>query len=168
VIVAEAAEPLPPWVEVTALVLLFCEPVAVARTLSVKAQVAPAASAAADKLTLFDPAAAVIVPPPQLPARPLGVATSRPAGRVSVKPIPVREDPALGLDRLKVRVVVSFKATCPAPKDFEIFGGRMLGGGGDPPEEHPPQANAHKRPRIAAAQSSTRSQSIPLILINRR
>jgi hypothetical protein len=33
---------------------------------------------------------AVMVPPPQLPVRPFGVDTTRPAGRVSVKPTPVR------------------------------------------------------------------------------
>jgi hypothetical protein len=31
---------------------------------------------------------AVIVPPPQLPVKPLGVETTKPAGNVSLKPIP--------------------------------------------------------------------------------
>ena len=41
------------------------------------------------KLITFVACVAVIVPPPQLPVRPLGVETTRPVGRVSLKPTPV-------------------------------------------------------------------------------
>lgn len=66
----------------------------------------PVGSVAPDRLTLFDPAVATIAPPPQLPARPLGVATARPAGSVSVKAMPVSAIAlAAGLTMLKVNVV---------------------------------------------------------------
>jgi len=168
VIEAEALKPLPPWVEVTRLVVLFWEPLAVAKRLTIKLQVAAAASDPPDRLTLFDPAVAAIVPPPQLPVRPLGVATSRPAGRVSVKPIPVREAPVLGLDRTKVSEVLPFTVTWAAPNDFEIVGGRMVGGGDDPPEEPPPQLEAHKSPRAAPTHSALRRHWVRIIMSERQ
>ena len=137
---AEAVLPFPPSTEVTALVVLFCVPVAVPETLTLKLHEALTASVAPERLTLLDPAAAVIVPPPQLPVRPLGVATTSPAGIVSVKPIPLREylEP-LGFDRVKVSDVALFKATLAAPNAFAIVGGTMLGGGGEPLPYEPPQ-----------------------------
>src|SRR5277367_5496793 len=98
VTLAEAVLPLPPSTEVTALVVSFCVPVTVPETFTAKLQEAPPVRVAAERLTLPDPAAAVMTPPPQLPVNPLGVATSKPPGNVSVKPIPVRDDPASGLD----------------------------------------------------------------------
>src|SRR5437879_1458519 len=127
---AEAVPPLPPSVEVTAPVTLFFVPVLVPETFTVKLHEALAASAAADKLTVLDPAVAVIVRPPQLPVRPLGVATTNPAGIMSVKPIPVKEALVLGLDRWNMSEVVLFNAIFAAPNDFEIVGGEVLGGGG--------------------------------------
>jgi hypothetical protein len=56
-----------------------------------------AARVAPDRLTLLDPADAVIAPAPQVPDKPLGVATICPVGRVSVNPTPLREIAALGL-----------------------------------------------------------------------
>jgi hypothetical protein len=66
---------------------------------------------------LLDPAAAVIVPPPQLPVNPLGDATCSPAGRVSLNPIPVSDCVAFGLLTVKVNEVVpcSGKAAKPNP-----------------------------------------------------
>jgi hypothetical protein len=140
-ILAEAVLPLPPSVEVTALVVLFSVPVAMAETFTAKVHAALAARVAPVRVTLPDPAVAAIVPPPQLPERPLGVATTRPAGSVSVNPIPLRELAVLGLDRAKVSEVVPFNATLAAPKVFEIVGGWVTGGGGgEPPEEPPPHA----------------------------
>jgi len=52
---------------------------------TLKVQEAPTASVAPDKPILFDPAVAVIAPPPQVPVSPFGVATKRPAGSGSVK-----------------------------------------------------------------------------------
>jgi hypothetical protein len=45
---------------------------------------------APERLTLLDPAAAVIVPPPQVPVKPFGTATTCPDGRVSVNPTPLK------------------------------------------------------------------------------
>ncbi len=155
VMLAEAVLPLPPSVEVTALVVSFCVPVAVAETFIAKLQEALAARVAAERLTLPDPAAAVMAPPPQLPVSPSGVATAKPAGRLSVKPIPVRDEPALGLDNWKVSEVVPFNAMFAAPKDIKSVGGSMATGGGvcgGPPEDPPPHPIAHQRPRIMTSQ----------------
>jgi hypothetical protein len=100
---------------VTALVVLVCIPDAVPATFTENVQDALAASVADEKLTLFDPAKAAIVPPPQLPVRPLGLATTCPEGSESVKPMPLREMLALGLERLKVRDVIPLRATLADP-----------------------------------------------------
>src|ERR1700733_1140553 len=138
---AEAVPPLPASVEVTTLVVFFCVPLVVPLTFTAKVHAALAARVAPERLTLFEPAAAVIVPPPQLPANPLGVPTTWPEGKVSVKPIPLRELAALGFDRLKVSEVVPFKATLAAANPFEIAGGNLAKGGVLPDgDELPPHA----------------------------
>ena len=86
---AEAVPPVPPSVEVTLPVVLFCVPAAMPVTFTEKVHDALAASDAPVRLIVLVPAVAVIVPPPQEPVRPLGVEITRPAGRVSVKPTPV-------------------------------------------------------------------------------
>ncbi|HYB76791.1 MAG TPA: hypothetical protein VEE85_01200, partial [Candidatus Bathyarchaeia archaeon] len=78
VMLAEAVPPIPPLLETTLLVVLFSIPALMPVTLTAKVQPAPPASAAPDRLMLVDPAVAVIVPPLQLPVRPLGVATIKP------------------------------------------------------------------------------------------
>jgi hypothetical protein len=147
VIPAEAVLPLPPSVEVTASVVLFCVPVAIAEIFKANVHDTPAARVASDREMLSDPAVAVMVPPPQLPETPLGVVTMRPVGNVSANPIPLRELAVLGLLRAKVSEVVPCKATLAAPNDFEIVGGRMAGGLEDPAEEPPPQAEQPTDPR---------------------
>jgi hypothetical protein len=112
---ADAVAPFPASLDVTALVVFFCVPEAVPVTLIVNVHDALAARLAPERLTLPDPAAAVIVPPPQFPVKPLGEATLCPDGKVSVKPIPLRAKFELGFDRLNVRVVVPFKATLAPP-----------------------------------------------------
>src|SRR5205823_11365957 len=78
--------PVPPSVEVTC-TLLFFTPAVVPCTSTETVQEAVAASVPADKLTLPEPPTAVAVPP-QVFDR-FGVdATTRPAGRLSVKAIP--------------------------------------------------------------------------------
>jgi hypothetical protein len=86
--------PVPPSVEVT-LTLLFFGPAVVPCTLSDTVQEALAASVPADKLTDEDPAVAVAVPP-QLLVRSLGVSTTRPAGKESVKATPFSVTLVLG------------------------------------------------------------------------
>jgi hypothetical protein len=111
-------------------------------TFTAKVQEAAAAKLAPDRVTLFEPAAAVIVPPPQVPVNPLGEDTISPDGNESVKPMPLSETAAFGFDRLKVSDVVPFSDTLLAPKTFVIDGGELGGGGGGVPEpdEPPPQA----------------------------
>ncbi len=82
--------------EVIALVTLFFVPAVVPVTLTAKVHAPLPASVAPNRLTPFDPAVAVIVPPPQLPVSPLGVETTRPAGNVSVKATPV-SDVSIGI-----------------------------------------------------------------------
>jgi len=90
VTLADAVPPLPLSVAVTWLVVLFFTPAVVPVTLIENWHCAFWAIEAPVKDTAPLPATAVIVPPPQLPARPFGVDTTRPAGRLSVKPMPVR------------------------------------------------------------------------------
>src|SRR5580704_14493689 len=146
---ADAVPPFPASVEVTALVKLFCVPAVEPTTFTAKVQDAPAARVAPDRPTLLEPAAAVMVPPPQLPASPLGDDTVNPDGNGSVKPTPLSEIAALGFDRLKVSDVVPFSDTLLAPKTFAIAGGELGGGGGGLPEpdEPPPQATFEIKPR---------------------
>jgi hypothetical protein len=86
---ADAVPPVPPSIDVTAPVVLFCAPAAVPVTFTPNEHDAPAASVAPVKLTLPDPTAAAIVPPAHAPVTPLGAATCSPAGRVSLNPMPV-------------------------------------------------------------------------------
>jgi hypothetical protein len=93
--VAVAELPVPPSFDVTGLVVLFCVPAAIPVTLTENVQLELAASDAPLRLIDVPPAGAVIDPPSQLPAKPFGVETTRPPGRLSVKPTPVRVVPVL-------------------------------------------------------------------------
>src|SRR5207302_11519472 len=79
--------PVPPSVDVTC-TLLFFTPAVVPVTFTENVHVDPAAGDAVsvppDRLMLPLPATAVIVPLPQEPVKPFGVATTSPAGRLSV------------------------------------------------------------------------------------
>src|SRR5437764_3302038 len=79
---------------------------------------------APDRFTVPEPAVAVIVPPPQLPLSPLCGATTRLAGKVSVKPIPVRAPGlAAGLLIVKARVEFVVGAMTLGVNDLVIEGG---------------------------------------------
>ncbi len=86
---ADAVPPVPPFVEVTFPEVLFCVPLAVPVTFTENVHEVLCVSEAPAKLTTFVPCVAVIVPPPQLPVRPFGVDITKPAGKVSLKPMPV-------------------------------------------------------------------------------
>jgi hypothetical protein len=103
--VAEAGLPVTASFEVSALVVLIFTPGVVARTFTLKVHDALAARVAPVRLTLVEPAVAVIVPPPQDPVKPLGVATITPPGSGSLKPTPVNEVP-FGFAMVKVRTEV--------------------------------------------------------------
>jgi hypothetical protein len=91
--------------------------------LTEKVQLDEAASVAPDRLTEEDPPVAVIVPPPQEPVSPLGVATTKPDGSVSVKATPLKLSPALGFMIVKLRLVLPPTAIAAAPKLLLIDGG---------------------------------------------
>src|SRR6202045_3774575 len=125
--VIEALEvlPVPPSVEVT-WTLLFFTPLVVPVTLTENVQEEPAAGDAVsvppDKLTLPLPAGAVMVPLPQVPVSPLGVATTKPAGKLSVKATPLSATLVFGFVMVKLSEVVPFSGICAAPKDLVIVG----------------------------------------------
>jgi hypothetical protein len=124
VIDALAVFPVPPFVEAT-VTLLFFTPAVEPSTSIEKVQDPFPTSVAPDRFTVEVPAVAVMVPPPQLPVNPFGVATTSPEGRLSVKAMPVNTVPGLGLVIVKLRVVVPFNGMLAAPKDLLIEGGAM-------------------------------------------
>ncbi len=119
----EAVPPVPPSVEVTLPVVLFFVPAVVPVTFTAKVQEVLCARVAPVRLMTFVAWVAVIVPPPQLPVSPLGVATTRPAGRVSLKPMPVSEVVVLLFWMVKVSEVEPFSEMLAAPKALMMTGG---------------------------------------------
>jgi len=113
--------PVPPSVEVTC-TLLFFTPAIVPCTFTVTVQLALAASVPPVRLTEPEPATAVAVPP-QVLFNPLGVATTKPAGRVSVNAMPVSARVVFGLLMVNVSEVVPFSGMLAAPKAFVMLGG---------------------------------------------
>ena len=103
---------------------MFCGPRAVPVTFTENMQDAPAASVAPARDMVPDPAVAVMVPPPHVPLRPLGVVTTKPAGKVSVKPIPLCEV-AFEFITVNVRLVVPPITTLGAPNTLVTLGGAI-------------------------------------------
>ena len=96
-------------------------------TFTIKLHDAFAFNVAPLRLTLEPPAVAAIVPPPQDPVRPLGVAITKPLGRLSVNPTPLSAAAfATGFTNVKLRVVVPLMAMLAAPNVFAIVGGAMM------------------------------------------
>src|SRR5581483_4070984 len=124
---AEAVFPVPPLVEFTAPVVLFCAPAAIPVTFTEKLHELLGLRPAPDKLTLLEPSTAVIVPP-QVPLKLLGVASTSPAGNVSVKAIPFRVVALLGLLMVKLRAVVPFRGIEAPPKLLLMLGGTVCRG----------------------------------------
>jgi hypothetical protein len=122
---AEAVPPVPPSVEVTFPVVLFCVPAAMPVTLTENVQELLAARVAPERLMTFVPCVAVIVPPPQEPVRPFGVEITRPAGNVSLKPTPVSAVVVLLFWMVKVRLVEPFSGMLAAPNALMITGGEV-------------------------------------------
>jgi hypothetical protein len=123
VTLADAVPPVPPSVEATVLVVLFFWPAVVPVTFTVNVHAPFAGSVAPDRLIKLDPAAAVIVPAPQVPVSPLGVDITSPAGRVSVNAIPLRLCPVFGFVIVKLRLVLPFNGMLAAPNALLIVGG---------------------------------------------
>ena len=102
---------------------MFFTPPVIAVTFTESVQELLVARVAPDRLTELDPATAVAVPPHVL-FNPLGVATTSPAGRLSVNATPVKTIAlAAGFVIVKLREVVPFSGTLVAPKDLVIVGG---------------------------------------------
>jgi len=87
--VAEAVPPVPPSVEATFPVVLLLLPAVVPVTFTLNVHDVLDAIVDPERLITFVACVAVMVPPPQEPVSPLGVEITRPAGKVSLKAIPV-------------------------------------------------------------------------------
>ncbi len=85
---ADAVFPVPPFVAVTAPDVFVKLPAAVAVTLMLKVHEEFVASVAPANEAFPDPATAVIVPPPQVPVNPFGVATTNPTEKCPQTPLP--------------------------------------------------------------------------------
>ena len=118
--VAVAVPPMPVSVEETLPVTLTLVPVVVpfTSTWTPQVNVNPGMLPPVREMEL-EPATAVTVPL-QLLIKPLGVATTRPAGRVSVKAKPVCEPTPMPM--VKLRLVEPFRAMAAAPKDLKMLG----------------------------------------------
>ena len=84
-----------------------------------------AASVAPDRLILFAPAVAVMVPPPHEPVSPFGVATTRPGGRLSVNATPVSTSAVFMLPMVKLRLVLALSWMDAAPNILVTVGGNV-------------------------------------------
>ncbi len=120
---AVAVPPVPPSVEVTFPVVLVCSPAAVPVTFTEKVQELLAARVAPERLITFVAWVAVIVPLPQEPVRPFGVETTRPAGKVSLKPTPVSVVVVLLFWIVKLSEVEPFSGIEAAPNALMMTGG---------------------------------------------
>jgi len=101
---------------------LFFTPAVVPCTLTDTVQLAPAARVPADRLTLPEPPTAVAVPPQALLR--FGVeATTRPAGKLSLKAMPLSASVVFGLLMLNVSEVVPFSGIVVAPNVLVMLGG---------------------------------------------
>jgi hypothetical protein len=101
---------------------LFITPEVVPVTLTEIVQDVPGARLAPERLTLPEPSTAVAVPLHVLVKFP-GVATTRPAGKLSVNATPFNVRFAFVLESVNVRLVVPFNGMVSAPKAFVIAGG---------------------------------------------
>ena len=124
VILADAVAPVPPSTDTTALVVLVTVPVVALVMFTANVQALLSANVAPDKLTLFDPGVAIMLPAVHAPVKPFGFATVTPAGNVSVNPTPVRPTGfTAGFVTVKLRVVVPFNGIVAAPNVFARPGG---------------------------------------------
>jgi hypothetical protein len=116
------AVPVPPSVDVTALVVLLLAPGVVPVTLSETVHELFPASVPPLKLTDEDPAVAVAVPL-QLFVRLLGVATINPAGKLSVNATPLSGTLVVGFVIVNVNEVEPFSGTVRPPNALLMVGG---------------------------------------------
>jgi hypothetical protein len=77
---------------------------------------------APERLTEFDPAVAVMVPPPHDPVSPFGVAMVKPLGNVSVKAVPLSAVAAFAFEIVKLKLDVLPAGTLDGVNDWVIEG----------------------------------------------
>jgi hypothetical protein len=121
VTVAVEVFPAPHSIEVTCTELFFT-PAPVPCTFNDTVQEAVEANVPAAKVTTDEPPAAIAVAP-QVLFKALGVATTKPAGRLSVKATPVSVTFVFGFVMLNVNEVVPFNGMAAAPNALVIAGG---------------------------------------------
>lgn len=120
---AVAVLPVPPFVELTAPLVLVYWPDAVPVTFTTRVQFVLTAMVPPVREMLVEPATAVAVPP-QVFERPFGVETTSPVGSVSVNATPVSATVfAAGFVMVKVSVVVPFSGIVVGLKALAIDGG---------------------------------------------
>lgn len=128
--VAVAVLPVPPSVEVICTELFLVPAVVPVTFVTVKKHEPLAANVPPEMLTAPAPDVAVIVPcddpAVQFPDRPLGMETTRPARKVSVKATPVRGAAAFGLVIVNISEVLPLSGIDAAPNTFVIVGGEMV------------------------------------------
>ena len=120
--VAVAVSPLPPSADVTFPVVLTLVPVDVPVTVTVMVHVAPAASEAPDSW-IVDGAVRVMVPPQA--DEPSSSVTVTPAGRMSVKPTPLRAAWPLGLPIVRDSSEVPSRRMAAGAKVLAMTGGAI-------------------------------------------
>lgn len=121
--VSFAVFPVPPFVELTASLVLFLVPLVVAVTSTVTVQVPLAAMVPPLKVNEVFPAVGAKVGAPQPVVLAAGIAaTSNPAGNESVKATPVRIVLVFELEIVKVNVLTPPTAMGSGEKDFEMEG----------------------------------------------
>lgn len=103
--------------------MLFWVPADTAVTFTEKVHEALAASVAPVRLTVPVDPVAVIVPPPQEPVSPFGVATVKPAGRLSLNPTPLSAVVVFTFVSVKESDVEPLNGMLDAPKALVIVGG---------------------------------------------
>lgn len=121
--VAVPVLPVPPLVELTLPVVLTLGPAVVGVTFALSVHEAPAATLPPVRLMLFEVLAAV---PPQVVLRLAVAATASPEGNVSVIATPVSAAVVFGLVMVRVKLVVPFTATVPAPNALLTDGGATI------------------------------------------
>src|SRR5258708_21843618 len=123
VMLADAVFPVPPFVEVTAPLVLFLTPPVV--PITVTATVQELLIAMVPPVREMRPlAGAAVATPPHVLLSPFGLATTKPEGNVSLKATPVSATVlAAGLVRVNVRLVVPLSGMLAAPNALPIVGG---------------------------------------------
>jgi hypothetical protein len=118
---AEPLFPVPPLVDVTSLVVLFTIPATVPMTLAVMVQV-PDATIVALLTTMLLGRPLVEKEPHPVPVT--DPVSTRPDGRTSLKPTPVKLEVWFGFEMVKVNATDPSSGTEGAEKAFEITGGK--------------------------------------------